>query len=115
MSVTTTHTPAIAADRHRRANDSDEIAVTASVPPAHSGDVIGRFMSDALFQGDPAGVEQLIAHVLGRAHRTAQALNAPNEARAILHVAESFADELATTNPRFDRLRFITAATEGSS
>jgi hypothetical protein len=113
MSVTTTHTPAIAADRHRRAIDSDEIAVTASVPPADSGDVIGRFMKNALL--DPAGVEQLIAHVLGRAHRTAEALNAPNEARAILHVAESFADELATTNPRFDRLRFITAATEGSS
>jgi hypothetical protein len=115
MSVTTTHTPAIAADRHHRVNDSDEIAATASVPTADSGDVRGRFMKDALFHGDPAGVEQWIARVLGRAHRTAETLNAPSEARAILHVAESFADELATTNPRFDRLRFITAATQGSS
>jgi hypothetical protein len=57
----------------------------------------------------------LIADVLARAHRTAEALNAPNQARAILEVAQSFADELATTNPRFDRLRFIHAATNGTS
>jgi hypothetical protein len=45
----------------------------------------------------------------------AEDLDTPIEARAILHVAHSFADELATTNPRFDRLRFIRAATEGPS
>jgi hypothetical protein len=28
-------------------------------------------------------------------------------------VAHCFADELATANPRFDRLSFITAVTEG--
>jgi hypothetical protein len=115
MSVTDTPAPAVAADRHRGATDSDEFAVTPSARPAASGEVIARFMNGALVQGDPGAVEQLIAHVLGRAHRTAEAFNAPNEARAILHVAESFADELATTNPRFDRLRFITAATEGST
>jgi hypothetical protein len=35
------------------------------------------------------------------------ALGAPGEARAILHVAHSFADELATMDPEFDRLQFI--------
>jgi len=56
-----------------------------------------------------------IARVLGRAHRTAKARNEPNEARAILHLAHSFADELETTDPRFDRQRFIQAATERES
>jgi hypothetical protein len=56
--------------------------------------------------------EQLIAQVLGRAHHKAVANHAPDEARAILHVAHSFADALAETNPRFDRLRFIGASTE---
>lgn len=72
-------------------------------------------IDDALVQGDPIAVEQLIADVLCRAHATAEALNAPNEARAILQVAHSFADELATTNPQFDRMRFIDAATRDPS
>jgi hypothetical protein len=54
---------------------------------------------------------ELIARVLGRAHRTAEALDEPDEARAILHLAQSFADELATADPRFDRLRFVRDAT----
>jgi hypothetical protein len=58
--------------------------------------------------------EQVIAQVLGRAHRTAEAQNAPSEERAILHVARSFADELAQTDPRFDRLGFIRASTDRS-
>ena len=58
---------------------------------------------------------QAIAHVLGRAHRTAVAQNAPNEARTILHVAHSFADELETTDPRFDRHGFMQVATEHQS
>jgi hypothetical protein len=57
-------------------------------------------------------VEELIARVLGRAHGTMEALNEPDQARAILHVAHSFADELATANPRFDRMRFIRDVTE---
>ena len=59
-----------------------------------------------------ATTDELIALVLRRAHRTAEALNASNEARAILHLTHSFADELAITNPQFDRLRFIRAATD---
>ena len=87
MSVTWTHVP-VDVDQNRRTNDSE--AVTA----------------------DP--VEQLIARVLGRAHRAAEALDAPSEARTILHLAQSFADELAAANPRFDRLGFIEAATTAS-
>ena len=60
-------------------------------------------------------VDQLIARVLGRAHQMAEALNEPNQARAILHVAQSFADELAMADARFDRVRFIKDATEGPS
>jgi hypothetical protein len=56
-------------------------------------------------------VDQLIARVLRQAHRT----TAPDEARAVLHVAHSFADELATLDPRFDRLQFIQDVTEDPS
>jgi hypothetical protein len=61
---------------------------------------------------DPATIDQWIADILRQAHRTAEELNAPEEARAILHVAHAFADELASALPDFDRLRFIEAATE---
>jgi hypothetical protein len=64
---------------------------------------------------DPESVDQLIARVLSRAHRMTEALDAPSEARAILHVAHSFADELATLDPRFDRLQFIKDVTEDPS
>ena len=57
-------------------------------------------------------VEELIAYVLRRAHQMAHVDNEPHETRAILHVARSFADELAATNPDFDRLGFIRAVRE---
>ena len=44
-----------------------------------------------------------------------EAFGAPSEARAILHVAHSFADELAALDPRFDRLQFIKDVTEDPS
>lgn len=78
-----------------------------SAPPAPSSEVGGRQMTATALERDPEAVDQLIARVLSRAHRTMEALNAPNEARAILDIAYSFADELATLDPRFDRLRFI--------
>jgi hypothetical protein len=56
--------------------------------------------------------DQLVARVLSRAHRTMEARGAPSEARAILHVAHSFADELSMMDPRFDRLQFIKDITE---
>jgi hypothetical protein len=60
-------------------------------------------------------VDELIARVLSRAHQTTEARNAPDEARAVLHVAHSFADELATLDPLFDRLQFIEDVTEDPS
>jgi len=96
MSAISSDPPIFVADRNRQTDDGDTIA-------------------DALIQGDPVPVEHLIAHVLGRAHRTAEELSSPDEARAILHVAHSFADELASADPQFDRLRFIKTATDTPS
>jgi len=59
--------------------------------------------------------QQWIADVLGRAHNSALLRDAPNEARAILHLANSFADQLAETDPQFDRERFMEVATEDRS
>jgi hypothetical protein len=72
-------------------------------------------VDNVLAPGQPDAVNQLIARVLRRAHRTAEERNSPNEARAILHIAHSFADELGAANPGFDRIRFIRAATEDPS
>jgi hypothetical protein len=60
-------------------------------------------------------LDELIARVLSRAHGTMEARKAPNEARAVLHVAELFADELAARDARFDRLQFIRDVTEDPS
>lgn len=65
-------------------------------------------------QGELMIAEEAIAQVLCQAHRIAEAHDEPNEARAIFHVAESFADELSQTDPGFDRVRFIEASTERS-
>jgi hypothetical protein len=96
MSFTETQVAVLVADENRRTSDSDESA-------------------DALAQGDPVLSEELIAQVLGRAHRMAERRDAPDEARAIFHVAQSFADELAGADPGFDRRRFIQTATNRSS
>ena len=72
-------------------------------------------MNHALAEGDPGAVDQFVARVLRRAHETAEARNAPNEARAILGVAHLFADELTASHPGFDRFGFVAAATEGPS
>jgi hypothetical protein len=95
MSVTQTHVTVIVAEE-AQTSDGDAVA-------------------DALIQGDPVAVARLIAHVLRRAYVTAERFDAPNEARAILHVAHSFADELAGADQAFDRLRFIQAVTDGRS
>jgi hypothetical protein len=60
-------------------------------------------------------VDELVARVLRRAHAAMEARNAPDEARAVLHVAHLFADELAALDPRFDRLQFIKDATDDPS
>jgi hypothetical protein len=53
--------------------------------------------------------EQFIARVLRQAHHAA---DAPSDARAILGVAQMFADEFTVSQPEFDRLAFVEAATE---
>ena len=56
-----------------------------------------------------------VAEVLGRGHRRAAAANEPGEARAILHVAHAFADELAAAREDFDRSGFIREITDDRS
>ena len=73
-------------------------------PPAASPEVMDR----------PA-IDQFIARVLHRSHQVALALGEPDQARAILDVAQSFADELARTDAGFDRLAFLAAVTEDVS
>jgi hypothetical protein len=77
--------------------------------------VVGRYIDHALVKGDAEAVDRFVARVLRRAHQSAEARNAPNEARAILDVAQMFADELIASNPGFDRFGFVEAATESPS
>jgi hypothetical protein len=74
-----------------------------------------RRANDPPVQGEAVALDRYIAGVLRRAHEAAEAADEPDEARAILHVAHAFADELAMMNPQFDRMRFIDAATTGPS
>ncbi len=69
----------------------------------------------APIERDAEAVDQFVARVLRSAHENAEARDAANEARAILGVAQLFADELTACDPTFDRLGFVVAATEGSS
>ena len=80
-----------------------------------SRSVVGRYTNQALVESDEEAVDQFVARVLCRAHESAEARNAPSEARAILDVAHLFADELIASQPGFDRLGFVGAATEGPS
>jgi hypothetical protein len=96
MSATQTPLTVVVADDDRHTDDTDSFA-------------------DALIQGDPSAVEQLIARVLGRAHRMAERYDGPTEARTILQMAHSFADELAAADPEFDRVRFIHAVADSPS
>ena len=80
-----------------------------------SRSVVDPYMNHALVEGDLEAVDQFVARVLRRAHESAEARNAPNEARAILGVAHLFADELTASYAGFDRLGFVAAATEGPS
>jgi hypothetical protein len=89
--------------------------MNASLASADSLSVVSRSMDHALVEGDSEAVDQFVARVLRRAHQSAEARNAANEARAILGVAHLFADELIASDPGFDRLGFVTAATEEPS
>jgi hypothetical protein len=56
-----------------------------------------------------------IVEVLGRGHRAAVAAHEPGEARAILHVAHEFANELAGARSDFDRARFMQQISDGAA
>lgn len=86
-----------------------------STDNVNSGETIRRSAEDALSPENPVAVDLLIAQVLWRAHREAEDLHAPSEARMVLQMAHAFADELASTDPRFDRTRFIRSAIDDSS
>ena len=83
--------------------------ITSPVSP----DNVGRYIDQALVERDAEAVDQFVARVLCRAHQSAEDRNAPSEARAILDVAQMFADELVARDPAFDRFGFVEAATEG--
>ncbi len=80
-----------------------------------SRSAVGRHMNHALVEGDPEAVDQFVARVLRRAYQTAYARHASSESRAILGVAQLFADELTNSHPGFDRLGFVMAATKRPS
>jgi len=56
---------------------------------------------------------EAVARVLRRAREAAEVRDEPSEARAILHVARLFADELTASDPGFDSLGYVMAAVEG--
>jgi hypothetical protein len=108
MSVMNTHTRVGVAERDSRSNDGGENTARA----AESSETTRRFANELLVADEPLAVDEFVARVLDQAHQAACANNAPEEARVVLGLAHLFADELAKTNSRFDRLRFIQAAIE---
>lgn len=92
-------------------DSSKETPMNPSAMPTPSRTVPARHVDRTSVDANFEAVEHLIARVLRRGHQRANAHNDPNAARAILQVAHLFADELASTNDRFDRLWFIRAAT----
>jgi uncharacterized protein with PhoU and TrkA domain len=83
-------------------------------PPAASPEVMDRSAEHDLAELG-MNVERFIARVLRRAYLAALAVGEPDQARAILDVAQSFADELASADAGFDRLAFVAAVTEDGS
>jgi hypothetical protein len=108
MSVTDTYTGVGVAVRDSRTNDRGE----STAPADEITETAHRFAKELLVAGEALAVDEFVARVLGRAHHAAYAHAAPDEARVILDLAQLFADELAKADLRFDRLRFIEAATE---
>ena len=84
-------------------------------PPAANPEVMDRSAEHDLVEVGIETVERFIARVLRRAHLAALAVGEPDQARAILTLAQSFADELARADARFDRLAFVAAVTKDVS
>src|SRR4051812_4890584 len=102
MSVITTNTSVGVADLDSPTNDRRQRAA----PADDRVEVARGFANELVVGGEPVAVDEFVARVLDRAHRVACAHAAPDEARVILELAQLFADELAKSNVRFDRLRF---------
>ena len=111
MSLTETYTGASVIERDSR---TDHRGPTTA-PTADSAGTTRRFANELHVAGEPVAVDEFVARVLGQAHRAAHAQAAPDEARVILDLAHLFAGELAKTDLRFDRGRFIHAAIEDGS
>jgi hypothetical protein len=84
-------------------------------PPTANSGVIDRSAEHDRVEVGIDTVGRFIARVLRRAHLAALAVGEPDQARAILDVAQSFADELASADARFDRRAFVAAVTENMS
>ena len=84
-------------------------------PPAASPEVMDRSAKDDLVDLGKDTVERFIARVLRRAHLAAMTVGKPVQAQAIVDVAQSFDDELASADAGFDRLAFVAAVTEDVS
>jgi hypothetical protein len=108
MSVTDPYARVGVAEGDRRPNDGTENAALA----ADRREITAHFAKEALVAGEPQAIDEFIASVLRRAHQTVEPLRSPNEHRTIVRVAHLFADHLERTDPPFDRMRFIEAATE---
>jgi hypothetical protein len=108
MSATSTYTGIGVAVRDRGPTDRGDNRRRAE----ESTGTTRRFAPELLVADERMAVDEFVARVLHEAHQAAYAHAAPDEARVILELAQSFADELAKADLRFDRLRFIEAATE---
>jgi phosphomannomutase len=89
--------------------------MSASQVSTDSRGAVSRHLGHTLVDEEAEAVDQFVARILRRAHESAEARNTPSEARAILEVAHMFADEWIASDPDFDRLGFVEAATEGPS
>jgi hypothetical protein len=60
-------------------------------------------------------VENFVARMLRDKHQTSLADGNPDGARMVLEVAQWFADDLAETDPGFDRMAFISKIVDNPS
>ena len=72
---------------------------------------LGRRHSEAMSVPLSDQDVQLLVRVIHRARCQAQDSNRPDEARVILRLAHSLADELVARDAKFDRGEFIAATT----
>ena len=99
MSDTITHAPDRDAESISRPNESRAIPVDWPQAVADDSDANGPSMTDELAQA--------VGFVLGQARRRADADATPDNSRAILHVASSFAEDLSKNG--FDGAGFFRA------